>query len=131
VSEYGRSEVLVHIRRGDEFLVLRRTDHGYWHAVAGGVEPGETPREAALRELREETGLVLDDVVEIGGFEYVREPWEDDPGMRVECRAFLGDAPPRWEPQLDHEHDEYRWCTQADAVELLYWPEPKELLRAV
>jgi hypothetical protein len=51
--------------------------------------------------------------------------------MRVDVRAFLADAPEGWEPQLDREHDEYRWCTQDAAAELMYWPEPKELLRAV
>ena len=30
---------------------------GAWFPVGGGVEPGETPSEAALREIREETGF--------------------------------------------------------------------------
>lgn len=33
---------------------------------AGGVEPGEEPREAALRELREETGLVATEAIDLG-----------------------------------------------------------------
>jgi 8-oxo-dGTP pyrophosphatase MutT (NUDIX family) len=40
-------------------------------------------------------------------------------------------VPPGWEPQLNEEHDDYRWLPQDEAVELLYWPEPKELLRAL
>ena len=124
-----RSEVLVHVRRGDEILVLRRTDHGYWHTVAGGIEPGEDARTAALRELREETGLIAPDVREIGVFDYVREPWEGDPGMRCDVRAFAVDAPSGWEPTLDGEHDAHRWCSVDEASSLLRFPEPKELLR--
>ena len=52
-------EVLIVVRRGDEFLVVHRSPENgaYWHQIAGGVEEGETFAEAAVRELREETGL--------------------------------------------------------------------------
>ena len=124
-----RREVLVHVRRGGEFLCVHRTDAkgGYWHTVAGGVEPGEGWPDAARRELREETALEAE-VAPIGGFAYVREPWEAEPGTRVVVEAFLAEAPPRWEPVLNEEHDEYRWLPRAEAAELLFWPEPRELL---
>ena len=121
-----RREVMVHVRRGDAFLVLRRTDYRYWHAVAGGVEPGEDWHAAAVRELQEETGLIAVDVREIGAFEYEPADWESNGG---DVRAFAVDAPPEWEPTLNDEHDQYRWCTLDEAYSLLYWPEPKELLR--
>ena len=133
MSEFGRLEVLVHVRRGDEFLLLHRTKPkgDYWHPVAGGVEAGEDWDTAALRELQEETALTAVDVREIGRFDYVREPWESSPGMRVACRAFATDAPAGWEPTLNGEHDRYRWCSLAEAESLLRFPEPRELLRKV
>ena len=43
---------------GYEVLLLERADHpGYWQSVTGSCEPGETLRDTALREVREETGL--------------------------------------------------------------------------
>jgi dihydroneopterin triphosphate diphosphatase len=128
-----KSEVLVFVRREDAYLVLRRSERqgGYWHSVAGGVEEGEDPGAAAARELLEETGLRAVPVSLDRSFAYLPEPWE--PRFRVgqkaiEVACFLVDAPPGWEPILDWEHDEHRWCTRAAAVELLHWPEPREVL---
>jgi dATP pyrophosphohydrolase len=125
--------VLVHVRRGDEFLVVRRSEQkgGYWHTIAGRAEQGEGWSAAALRELHEETGLEASTLHEIGGFDYVREEWEADPGMQVSVRAFLADAGQGWEPTLDDEHVEYRWCSRAEAAALLFWPEPREILLAL
>ncbi|MGH3007801.1 MAG: NUDIX domain-containing protein [Gaiellaceae bacterium] len=127
------SEVLLHVRRGDEFLCAHRApDHGgYWHTIAGGVEPGEEWHAAALRELWEETGLAADRLEPIGEFAYVREVWEEGAGVRVLVHAFLLDVEPGWEPQLNEEHDEYRWCSRDEAAQLLFWPEPAQLLRAL
>lgn len=57
---YKRPEsILVAVgTRSGEFLMLRRTrPAGFWQSVTGGLGWEESPREAALRELREETGL--------------------------------------------------------------------------
>lgn len=45
--------------RGDQVFGGRRRDSAVeaWQMPQGGVDPGETPREAALRELGEEVGL--------------------------------------------------------------------------
>jgi 8-oxo-dGTP pyrophosphatase MutT (NUDIX family) len=131
VSEW--SEVLIHVRRGDEFLVAHRSAEsgGYWHTIAGGVEAGEAFHVAALRELREETGLEADELQPLGEFAYTRESWEDEPGSRVHVEAFLIDVQPGWEPQLNEEHVEYRWLRREEAAELLFWPEPAALLRGL
>jgi 8-oxo-dGTP pyrophosphatase MutT (NUDIX family) len=42
-------------------LIHERIEHGqvHWLTPGGGVEPGETPRDAAVREAAEETGIAV------------------------------------------------------------------------
>jgi dihydroneopterin triphosphate diphosphatase len=114
-------ESKVMVRRGHEFLVLLRceADGGYWHVVAGGVESDETYADAAARELREEIGLAAAPVDLERSYVY------DD---AVEVHAFVVDVQDGWEPTLNAEHDDYRWCTRTEAAALLHWPETKELV---
>jgi 8-oxo-dGTP pyrophosphatase MutT (NUDIX family) len=127
-------EVFVFVRRAEEFLILHRSERqgAYWHCVAGGVEERETYAEAAARELHEETGLVAEPVDLARPYDYALEEWEaryerGADSIHVEC--FLVDAPAGWEPRLDWEHDDYRWCSVDEAAELLFWPEPREVLQ--
>ncbi|NPC44956.1 DUF429 domain-containing protein [Nocardioides sp. zg-1230] len=45
------------VRRGDQVLLVRRSDNGQWSPVTGIVDPGEEPAVAAAREVTEETGV--------------------------------------------------------------------------
>jgi 8-oxo-dGTP pyrophosphatase MutT (NUDIX family) len=131
-------EVFIVVRRGDEYLVVHRSPRGgaYWHGIAGGLEEGESFAEAAARELYEETGFAAQPIDLETRFVY---SLDEEPEYRAQfpdaheivVATFLVEVPGGWEPTLNDEHDEYRWCSRDDAVELLYWPEPKELLRAL
>jgi 8-oxo-dGTP pyrophosphatase MutT (NUDIX family) len=48
------------VRRGDEVLLVQRSDNGAWTPVTGIPEPGEEPAVAAVREVREETGVTAE-----------------------------------------------------------------------
>jgi lipoyl(octanoyl) transferase len=123
---------------GHEYLVLLRAPdrQGYWHVVAGGVEPGEGFADTAARELTEETGLraVVEQLPLALSYELAGEPPEVQarfpPGSeRVELGLFHAEAPAGWEPALDEEHVEHRWLPVDEAVALLRWPEPQEAVR--
>jgi 8-oxo-dGTP pyrophosphatase MutT (NUDIX family) len=47
------------IRRGQDILLVRRSDDGQWAPVTGIVDPGEEPAVAARREALEETGVQI------------------------------------------------------------------------
>jgi len=133
-------EVMIVVRRGEDYLVVHRSpeNDAYWHLIAGGVEDEETFAAAAARELQEETGLETP-VAELDrSFVYplaeetdvVQALFSPDvTEVRVDC--FSAAAPAGWEPVLDDEHDDYRWCPLAEAEALLFWPEPREILRGV
>jgi len=54
---------LLYVLRDDQVLLVRRLsdpNRGLWVAPGGKLEQGESPDECAVREMREETGLVID-----------------------------------------------------------------------
>jgi 8-oxo-dGTP pyrophosphatase MutT (NUDIX family) len=135
----GDQEIVVVVRREGELLVMRRAPErlGYWSLVAGGLEPDETPREAAQRELLEETGLAAE--VRPLPVPLSYSLLDDPPAIRarygpgietVTVHPFVADAPAGWEPTLYPEHDQYRWCDLESALELLFYETTKDAVRA-
>jgi len=43
-----------------QILFMLRADNGKWDLPAGSIDPGETPAQAIVREVREETGLLVE-----------------------------------------------------------------------
>ncbi len=62
VVEHAEAVVVIVRPQPHELLLVKQYRHplgrDHWEIVAGGMNPGETPREAAARELLEETGYV-------------------------------------------------------------------------
>lgn len=107
---------LVLVRRGDEFLLVEERDHGGgWYVPAGGVERGESLHEAALREVREESGL---DVV-LDGVYRVEHTVLESGGARV---RVLFSARPVDDREPKSQPDEHTlragWFTAAAATDL-------------
>jgi mutator protein MutT len=98
--------------RDGRLLLLRRAaddDHnpGLWEFPGGGVDPGESARQAAARELCEEVGLDVTPGDLADWARYERE----DAGRRRRTAFFSASC--RAEdcaPTLSHEHDAWRWA---------------------
>jgi 8-oxo-dGTP pyrophosphatase MutT (NUDIX family) len=123
-------------RRADDggievVLASRRTRRGdlAWGLAKGGIEEGESREEAALREVREETGLTAEIEADLGDTKYMYV-WADV-RIRKTVHFFLmrftgGDVDDR-----DDEMEEIRWFPLERALKrAAYRGERDVLMRA-
>lgn len=63
-----RIGVVALIEHGHQLLMELRSDSDYWALIGGSIEPDESAANAVIREVREETGLEVQDVKLFGIF---------------------------------------------------------------
>ena len=113
-------------------LAARRTRRGElaWGLPKGMIEPDEEPEVAALREVREETGLVAEIDEDLGSISYFYQ-W-DEVGVRKTVRFYLMHATGGDLADHDHEMEEVRWFPMADAPRKATYRSEREVVdRAV
>lgn len=129
--------VILYKKEKDEILygIGLRSTRNIWQFVAGGAEDKETPIEAAIRELSEETGInikeedliVLDSkttipVVNVTG----TYTWGKDVFVIPEY-AFAVDAT-SFQIKLSNEHTEFKWLEYDKAMDILTYDSNKSAL---
>lgn len=112
-----------------EFLQMRRAAGdfmgGSWQTVYGKIEPGETAWQAALRELREETGLAP---VEFYQLDTVNTFYLAATDEIWHVPMFCAIVDPQAVVRLNAEHDAVRWVPRAQAIDAFIWPGEKSAL---
>jgi 8-oxo-dGTP pyrophosphatase MutT (NUDIX family) len=114
-----------------EFLLLHRSGRDgapFWQGVSGWIEVGEAPHLAALRELREETGL---EAVELYGVDAVFDLYAWRRGTVEAIVPFAALVAAEAEPQLSDEHDEWRWEPLAEAIQHVPYEPQRAALRRI
>jgi len=111
LNDAVRAAGILHIDPEGNGLFLHRTDGEGWALPGGGLEPGEDPEHAAVRETLEECGGAptsgpLSILTVSSG--------------PVEFHTFRRDVPQRFEPSLNHEHDAAVWAPLSSPPEPLH-----------
>ena len=90
----------------------------FWQPITGGIESGESPEEACLREIKEETGLLLacSNLTSLGDITV-----KIDENLSIHKNLFLALTEQK-EIQISDEHVGAQWIALEKVSSQLYWP---------
>ncbi len=137
--EFRKSAGVIVYKRGAqgnrEFLLLEYGAGRHWDFAKGGVEKGESEREAAARELKEETGL--EGVRFAEGFRETLHYFFRDKHAESERKPlvsktvvfFLAEAPAGARVRVSFEHSKFIWLPFEEALWRATFGNAKEMLR--
>ncbi len=116
--------------RNAEFLLFKRAEgkiyEGQWRMIGGKVKSGENYWEAALRELKEETGLQPEQFWTVPS---VNQFYEHQSDTIHTIPAFAAEIDPAAIITLDDEHREFHWIKPEEVSNYIQWPEQIRLIK--
>jgi len=113
-----------------EFLILERSKnniyHGLWQMVTGKIEDGEKAFETAVREIKEETDLNIEElwvVPKINTF------YSENSDSIYHVPVFAVKVSSESKVKLSKEHCNYKWVNYEEAIDTFAWEEQKNALK--
>ncbi len=124
------NSTLCYIEKDGKYLMLCRNrkkndcNFGKWIGVGGKLEEGEGPENCLLREVREETGLLLTDYRIRGIVTFVSDKWETEQMYLFTAVGFEGELCGCDEGTLE-------WVSKSKISELSLWAGDRIFLRLI
>ena len=121
ISTMIEAHIFREAENGIEFLLLKRAGNqvypGLWQMVTGKIKAKEKAYQTALREIKEETGLIPLQLWVAPTVNSFYEPKEEYICLLPVFAARVENN----EIKLSDEHTEYKWVDKATAQKLLAW----------
>jgi 8-oxo-dGTP pyrophosphatase MutT (NUDIX family) len=122
-------------RGAPEVLLSRRAAGrifpGLWQCVTGRLEPDERAPLAALREVREETGITGDDIEAVFDLDQTATFYDEDADALLTSVLFAVRVRPNVDVHLSQEHDGSRWVRADVAIREAVWPSYRESIERI
>ena len=112
-----------------EVCLIKPTGRSLWALPKGAIEEGETPEMAALREIREETGISGAAEASLGSIEYWFLSRGDNVRVHKQVHFFLVRAVGGDTADHDHEVDAARWFSYETALDVMTYPNERQMVR--
>lgn len=127
-DERSAGMVLYCQKNGSTQFLLLHYPSGHWDFIKGRIEKNEQPREAAMREAREETGIT--DIQFIDGFEgKIQYTYQfDGRAIKKQVIFFLAKTS-AMDIKLSDEHLDFVWLGFDEAFEKVTYQNAKDLLK--
>ncbi len=115
----GINTTLCYLEKDDKYLLLHRTkkegdlNRDKWIGVGGKFEEGESPEECAVREIREETGLVAAPLYR-GIVTFVSDKWQTEYMHLFTATEFSGEM-------IECDEGELAWVDKDKVTDLPIW----------
>ncbi|THK33652.1 NUDIX domain-containing protein [Ensifer sp. MPMI2T] len=125
------SVVLLRVVDGQPEVLLLRRNHtliGEWCQIAGAIENGEKAWEAALREVKEETGVACH---RFYSADICEQFYEADRDAISLLPVFVGFVEPQATVVINHEHSEFRWVSFEEALTMVPFAGQRHVLKHV
>ncbi|MBQ7901107.1 MAG: 8-oxo-dGTP diphosphatase [Clostridia bacterium] len=125
-----KNTTLCYIEKDNMYLMLHRTkkendmNHDKWIGIGGKFEPGETPEQCMLREIKEETGLTATRYQYRGVVTFISDIYDTEAMHLYSVYGFTGET-------IECNEGHLEWIPKDKLYELTMWEGDKIFLNEI